>query len=119
MEESPVQSSGSNGAVERAVPRLGRRVDARERIVAFIPESAAYLSNRLCQGDDGKVSYERIKGKKPTILGLENLERSCCTKLGVLANWLRLIQGGIMESSLGLEERAMKFWWLLKMGSKR
>ena len=78
VEESPVQSSGSNGVVERAVQeveariraiflafqeRLGRRIDARERIVAFIPEYAAYLMNRLNQGSDGKVPYERIKGK--------------------------------------------------------
>ena len=51
--------------------RLGRKVDARERIVAFIPEYAAYLLSRLLQGDDGKVAYERVKGKKPTVLGVE------------------------------------------------
>ena len=53
-EESPVKSSGSNGVVERGVQgleghiralylalqdRLGCPVDARERIIAFIPES--------------------------------------------------------------------------------
>ena len=85
-EESPVRSSGSNGIVERGVQeienqiralflgfqeRLKRKVDARERIVGFIPEYAAYLVNRLNVGKDGKVAYERIKGKKPTILGLE------------------------------------------------
>jgi hypothetical protein len=84
-EESPVKSSGSNGIVEKGVgdvegevramflgfqERLGRKVDARERIVAFIPEYAAYLMNRLVQGADGKVAYERIKGKKPSILGI-------------------------------------------------
>ena len=51
--------------------RLGEVVDARERIVAFMPEYAAYLRNRLAQGTDGKVAYERIKGKKPSILGIE------------------------------------------------
>ena len=51
--------------------RLGRSLDARERIVAFIPEYASFLMNRLCQGDDGKVPYERVKGKKPTVLGVE------------------------------------------------
>ena len=30
--------------------RLGRQLDARERIVAFIPEHAAYLLNRLQKG---------------------------------------------------------------------
>ena len=86
LEESPVKSSGSNGTVEigiqsienqrRAVyfglqERLGMKVDAIERIVTFIPEYSAYLMNRLEIGKDGKVGYERIKGKKPTVLGLE------------------------------------------------
>ena len=39
--------------------------------MAFIPEYAAYLMNRMMVGPDGKTSYERIKGKKPTILGVE------------------------------------------------
>ena len=79
VEESPKKSSGSNGVVERGVQeiegriraislglqeRMEREVDARERIVAFIPEYAAYLENRLSQGSDGVVAYERIKGKK-------------------------------------------------------
>ena len=51
--------------------RLGIKIDARERIIAFIAEYAAYLRNRLRKGEDGKVAYERIKGKKPTVLGLE------------------------------------------------
>ena len=86
VEESPVKSSGSNGVVERAVQeiegqiralfiglqdRLGFSIDARERVVAFIPEYAAYLLNRLQRGRDGKVPYERLKGKKPTVLGVE------------------------------------------------
>ena len=51
--------------------RIGSKIDARERIVAFIPEYAVYLMNRMMVGPDGKTSYERIKGKKPTILGVE------------------------------------------------
>ena len=45
--------------------RIGRDVGARERIVAFIPEYATYLMNRLKKGDVGKVAYERNRGKKP------------------------------------------------------
>jgi hypothetical protein len=86
LEESPVKSSGSNGIVERGIQsmenqvraiflglqeRMGGKLDARERIVTFIPEYAAYLMNRLEKGKDGKVGYERVKGKKPTVLGLE------------------------------------------------
>ena len=37
----------------------------------FIPEYASYLMNRLEVGEDCKVAYDRAKGKKPTVLGLE------------------------------------------------
>ena len=85
-EESPVKSSGSNGRAERAVQtleghirvlllgleaRLGMRVDAKEPIVTYMPEYAAYLLNRLKVGKDGKTAYERCRGKKATVLGLE------------------------------------------------
>ncbi len=46
-------------------------MDAKERIVAFIPDYVTYLINRLSQGTDGKDAYERMKGKKPTVLGIE------------------------------------------------
>ena len=86
LEESPVESHQSNGGAERGVQeiegqiraifislqdRLERKLDARERIVAFIPEYAAYLVNRLQRGRDGKVPYERLKGKCPTVMGIE------------------------------------------------
>ena len=86
MEESPVKSTGANGVVERGVQgveghiraiflalqrRMGRKIDAREKIVNFIPEYASYLMNRLEVGKDGKVAYDRAKGKKPTVLRVE------------------------------------------------
>ena len=85
-EESPVKSSGSNGRAERAVQsieghvrilllslegRVGSKVDAKEPIVSYMPEYAAYLLNRLEVGKDGKTAYERGKGKKATVLGME------------------------------------------------
>ena len=51
--------------------RLGRKTEAREKIVSFIPEYASYLMNRLEVGKDGKVAYDRAKGKKPTVLGVD------------------------------------------------
>eukprot|EP00973_Karenia_brevis_P039451 5447137-Karenia_brevis.AAC.1 len=81
VEEAPKNVKRSHGVVERAVQeiagriksillsleeRLGRDIDAKEGIVAFIPAYAAYLYNRLHRGDDGKVLYERAKGKQPT-----------------------------------------------------
>ena len=86
LEESPVGSSGSNGVVERAVQgiegqirvillaleeRIGRQADPEEAIVSFIPEYAAYVVNLLEVGKDGKTSYERTRGKKATVVGLE------------------------------------------------
>ena len=86
VEESPVRSSGSNGRAERAVQtleghirvlllglesRLGRSIDAKEPVVTYMPEYAAYLLNRLDVGKDGKAAYERCKGKKATVLGIE------------------------------------------------
>eukprot|EP00973_Karenia_brevis_P002847 386287-Karenia_brevis.AAC.1 len=76
VEELPKGSKGGNGVVERAVQeiegrirslllrleeRLNREIDAKERIVAFTPQHAAYLYYRLQRGDDGKVGYERVK----------------------------------------------------------
>ena len=86
VEESPVKSSGSNGRVERSVQglegqiralllaleaRIGTEIDVREPIVTFIPEYAAYLLNRREIGKDGKTGYERCKGKRATVLGIE------------------------------------------------
>eukprot|EP00973_Karenia_brevis_P057921 8062920-Karenia_brevis.AAC.1 len=86
VDEAPKKVKGSNGRVERAVQeierrirsillsleeRLGRDVDAKERIVAFIPAYAAYLYNRPHKGEDGKVAYERVQEKRPTVVGVE------------------------------------------------
>eukprot|EP00973_Karenia_brevis_P002428 327328-Karenia_brevis.AAC.1 len=51
--------------------RSGREINAKERIIAFISEYAAYLFNRLHKGLDGKVAYERVKGKVPIVMGVE------------------------------------------------
>ena len=60
--------------------RLARKLDARERIVAFIPDYAAYLFNRLAKGENGKLEFERVKGNKPKILGLESVEQDMYKK---------------------------------------
>jgi len=86
LEEAPVKSKGSNGVIERAAQgvegqirvmksalegRLKMEVDAERRIVTFMAEYAGYLMNRLEVGKDGKTAYERTKGKKATVLGIE------------------------------------------------
>ena len=55
--------------------RLGMRVVARERMVAFIPHYAAYLVNRLIEGTDGKTGFERAGGEKPSIVVLDSGEK--------------------------------------------
>ena len=77
IEESPVQSKGSQRVAERAVQekergigstylalrsRVGGQLDARERIEAFMP---------------GLTAHERVKGKKPMVTGIEFGERYC------------------------------------------
>eukprot|EP00973_Karenia_brevis_P050926 7072006-Karenia_brevis.AAC.1 len=61
---------------------MGREINAEERIVAFIPAYAAYLYNRLHRGDDGKVAYERIKGKKGSVVAIEFGEKVLYRKYG-------------------------------------
>ncbi len=39
--------------------------------MTFMAEHAAYFVNRLLVSEDGKTAYERNKGKKATVLGLE------------------------------------------------
>ena len=66
-----MKSSGSHGVVEREVwsiegrmrtmlsaleSRVGRRIDARERVITFMAEHAAYIQNRLEIGKDGKTA---------------------------------------------------------------
>eukprot|EP00973_Karenia_brevis_P021536 2959692-Karenia_brevis.AAC.1 len=51
--------------------RLEKDIDAQERIAACIPTYAADLYNRLHRGEDGKVAYERVHGKRPTVVGIE------------------------------------------------
>ena len=76
VEEVPVGSKGSNGIIKRAVQevehligrlvlalqqRLGLKLDAKERIVAFMPDYAAYLSNKLIKRDMARL---RMRGSK-------------------------------------------------------
>ena len=46
-------------------------VEMTDSIWPWLVEYASYLLNRLEVGKDGKTAYERVKGKKPTILGIE------------------------------------------------
>ena len=51
------------------------RIATDHPIVLWMCEHAAYLLNRLEVGRDGKTAYERMKGKKATVLGIEFGER--------------------------------------------
>ena len=77
-------SKGSNGIVERAVQsqylrtlksaldeRISFLIDAKHPILTWHCEYAGFLLKRLEASDDGKTAYERCKGKKAQVLGLE------------------------------------------------
>lgn len=85
-EQSPVGSSQSNGHVERGIQgiggqvrvlkdaleaRLGCKVPVDHDILAWLVEYAAVLLNRYNVSHDGLTAYERLKGKKSKLMGLE------------------------------------------------
>ena len=130
VEESPKQSSGSNGIVERCVQgieghlrvillefesRVGEEVDAKEPIVTFMPEYAAYLLNRLEVGKDGKTAYERIKGKVGSVVGVEFGEKVLWKKkkadkqAKIRSRWAH----GIF---VGVRKRSGEMWVATKAG---
>ena len=44
-------------------------------MITGLSHYAAYLFNRWHRGSDGKVPYERVEDKRPTVLGVEFGER--------------------------------------------
>ena len=85
-EAAPRASKGSNGVVERAVQsieqylrtlnsaldrRLNTKIITEHPIVTWMCEYAGFVMNRLEIAADGKTAYERIKGKKAEVQGLE------------------------------------------------
>ena len=86
VEHSPVKSSQSNGIVERAIRSVVAQMrvmkgslEARWKvtipdehaIITWMTEYAAVLLNRYEVSRDGKTSYERMKGKKSQMHGME------------------------------------------------
>jgi hypothetical protein len=86
----PKGSKGSNGIVERAVQsvemclrtlkssldeRMRCRISVLHPINTWLCEYVSYMMNRMEVGSDGKAPYERIKGKRCEVPGLEFGER--------------------------------------------
>ena len=65
--------------------RLGVKWDYDHAVWAWMAEYASYLLNRFEVGHDGKTSYERCKGKRAKVLGLE---------FGESVWWKRRPEGG-------------------------
>ena len=101
-ENSPVGSHASNGVVERAIQSVegqvrvmksgledkwGLKIEAKHAMIPWIMEYASHLLNRFEVGHDGKTAYERCKGKRAKIMGIEFGE-------GVL--WRRKPVGGAL-----------------------
>ena len=85
-ELAPEKSSGSSGVVERAVQtiegqirsmksaldmRYKTKISVEHPVVTWMCVQAGYLLNRLEVGRDGKTAYERSKGKRAKVLGVE------------------------------------------------
>ena len=86
IEHSPVHSSASNGIVERGIQsvqgqvrtmrnaveaKYGARLEVHHPIWCWLAEYAGHLITRFEVGLDGKTPYERIKGKRARVQGLE------------------------------------------------
>ena len=86
VEYSPVRTPKSNGLIERSVMSIKEQVkvmksalEARwqrnildtENVVTWLVEYSAVLLNRREISKDGKTSYERLKGKRGYIPGVE------------------------------------------------
>jgi hypothetical protein len=85
-ENSPTYSHQSNGVVERGVQsvegmirtmrsaleeRITGKLEVEDAIWPWIVEYSSYLLNRLEVGKDGKTAYERSKGKRAKVNGIE------------------------------------------------
>ena len=86
MENSPAHSSKSNGVVERGVQTIQGMVrtlrsaieerwmvklDPENALWTWLVEYAGWLVNRAEVGHDGRTPYERLKGKKARLPGME------------------------------------------------
>jgi hypothetical protein len=86
VEHSLVGSSASNGVAERAVQsvqgqlrvirlalekRYRAEIPAEHSLIAWAVEFASIALNRLEVGHDGKTAYQRLKGKRVTMPGVE------------------------------------------------
>ena len=100
VEHSPVHSSKSNGVVERAIQAVqgmirtmrsaledkwGVKLEVAHPVWTWLAEYAGWMLTRGEVGRDGRTAYERIKGKKAKLHGMEFAE-------GVL--WKRRREGG-------------------------
>ena len=87
---APKGSKGSNGIVERAVQsveqclrtmkssldeRMGVKIEAQHPVLTWLCEFMGYMMNRMEVASDGKTPYERMKGKRSEVLGLEFCEK--------------------------------------------
>ena len=107
-EHSPVASSQSNGYIERAIQSISGQVrvmlDALESrmrkpcrgsgnaALTWLVEYAAVLWNRYAVSSDGKTAYERMRGKKSRVLGVE---------FGEKIHWRRAIPASNRSNKLG------------------
>ena len=100
VENSPVRSSKSNGFIERTIQSVqglvrtwrssleekwGVKIDVEHRIWPWLVEMVGWLMSRAEVGADGKTGYERCKGRRARLPGME---------FGEAVLWKRKREGG-------------------------
>ena len=100
VENSPVHSSKSNGFIERTIQSVqglvrtwrssleakwGVKLDVEHRIWPWLVEMVGWMMSRADVGADGKTGYERCKGRRARLPGME---------FGEAVLWKRRREGG-------------------------
>ena len=80
--------------------RMGVKVDVRHPVITWLCDYVSYLMNRMEVARDGKTPYERLKGKKAEVMGLEFGEK-VMWKHPPGRSWKRSMRGGGRACSSG------------------
>ena len=54
---------------------MGGKIDVLHRVLTWLCEFVGYMMNRMEVASDGKTPYERVKGKRSEVMGLEFCEK--------------------------------------------
>ena len=55
--------------------RMGLKIDVLHPVLTWLCKFVGYMMNRMEVASDGKTPYERVKGKRSEVMGLEFCEK--------------------------------------------